>query len=224
MHTICHMVISLDGRTTGDFLTTPQGLAAADHYYEINRTDPAQAYACGRTTMEGSFTGGHQPDWAAFESAGVPAGDFVATLAPRYAVCFDRLGRLGWQTGTVDDADPGYGGAHVVEVLSPAAPAAARAYYRSIGVSYIVADSLPQALEKLQSHFGITRMLLEGGSEINGAFLRAGLIDELSLVVAPITARPEDKPLFATSDMSSFRLISTTPHPSGSLLLRYARA
>ena len=90
MLTICHMVISLDGRTTGDFLTTPQGLAAAEHYYEINRTDPAQAYACGRTTMEGSFTGGHQPDWAAFESARVPAGDFVATLAPRYAVCFDR--------------------------------------------------------------------------------------------------------------------------------------
>ena len=224
MHTICHMVISLDGRTTGDFLTTPQGLAAADHYYEINRTDPAHAYACGRTTMESSFTGGHQPDWAAFESAGVPAGDFVATLAPRYAVCFDRLGRLGWQTGTVDDADPGYGGAHVVEVISPAAPSAARAYYRSIGVSYIVAATLSQALEKLQSHFGITRMLLEGGSEINGAFLRADLIDELSLVVAPITARPGDKPLFATSDMSSFRLISTTPHPSGSLLLRYARA
>ena len=87
-----------------------------------------------------------------------------------------------------------------------------------------MAATLPQALEKLQNHFGITRMLLEGGSEINGAFLRAGLIDELSLIVAPITASPEDKPLFATSDMSSFRLISTTPHPSGSLLLRYARA
>ena len=43
MLTICHMVISLDGRTTGDFLTTPQGLAAADHYYEINRPAPAQA-------------------------------------------------------------------------------------------------------------------------------------------------------------------------------------
>lgn len=224
MKILCHMVISLDGRTTGDFLTTPQGLASAEHYYDINRNDPAQAYACGRTTMESSFTGGHQPDWATFEDATVPAGDFVATLAPRYAVCFDRLGRLGWQSSTVEDADPGYGGAHVVEVISPAAPSAARAYYRSIGVSYIVADSLPLALEKLQSHFGITRMLLEGGSEINGAFLRADLIDELSLVIAPITARPDDKPLFAGSDIVPFQLISATPHPSGSLHLRYAKA
>ncbi len=71
--------------------------------------------------MESSFTGGHQPDWDAFARASVPAGDFVATLAPRYAVCFDRFGRLGWQSSTIEDADPGYGGAHVVEGLSPAA-------------------------------------------------------------------------------------------------------
>lgn len=223
MHTICHMVVSLDGRVTGDFLTTPQGLAAAELYYGLNRTDPAQAFACGRITMEGSFTGGHQPDWAAFASTPVPDGDFVATSAPRYAVCFDRLGRLGWQSNHVDDADPGYGGSHVVEVLSPAAPAAARAWYRSVGVSYIVAATLPQALEKLQVHFGIDRLLLEGGSELNTAFLRAGLVDELSLVVAPLVAQAQDKPLFDAADMVPFRLISATPR-SGPLHLRYARA
>ncbi len=33
--------------------------------------------------------------------------------------------------------------------------------------------------------FGITTLLLEGGGNINGAFLQAGLIDEVSLLLAP---------------------------------------
>ena len=32
---ICHMVTSIDGRVTGDFLSTVQGVAASEVYYEI---------------------------------------------------------------------------------------------------------------------------------------------------------------------------------------------
>lgn len=53
---------------------------------------------------------------------------------------------------------------------------------------------------------GINSILLEGGSIVNGYFQRAGVIDELSFVVAPIIAEAEDKPLFMDSKASDFKL------------------
>jgi len=62
-------------------------------------------------------------------------------------------------------------------------------------------------LRKLKSLIGAETFLLEGGSIINGAFQEAEAIDELSLVVAPLVADSKDKPLFAKSNMSAFKLI-----------------
>mgnify|MGYP003290364475 CR=1 FL=1 len=62
------------------------------------------------------------------------------------------------------------------------------------------------ALEKLKSLVDINYILLEGGSIVNGYFQRAGVIDELSLVVAPIIADTDDKPLFMNSAVSDFEL------------------
>ena len=62
------------------------------------------------------------------------------------------------------------------------------------------------ALEKLKTLMGINSILLEGGSIVNGYFERAGVIDELSLVVAPIIAEADDKPLFMDSIASDFKL------------------
>lgn len=45
---------------------------------------------------------------------------------------------------------------------------------------------LAKVLDKLAKQFGIRRLLLEGGGKINGTFLAANLIDELSILVAPI--------------------------------------
>ena len=42
------------------------------------------------------------------------------------------------------------------------------------------------ALKKLRRLFGVKRMTVQGGGITNGAFLNAGLLDELSLIVAPI--------------------------------------
>lgn len=221
---VCHMVMTPDGKVTGDFLSTPECEAAAELYYDINRADPATAFACGRVTMEGSFTHGWQPDLAPFEGADVEPGDFVAQAAARrYAVAFDRMGCLGWQAPEIEDADPGYGGSHIVEVLSSAASLAYRAYLRSIGVSYIVADDIPMALCKLRDLFGIERMLLEGGADINGAFLRAGAVDELSLVLAPVIGAAGDKSLFTGAVLTSF-VPAGVEHPEGPYpVLRFKR-
>lgn len=40
-------------------------------------------------------------------------------------------------------------------------------------------------MDTLGGVFGLTTLSLEGGGKINGAFLKAGLIDEISLLVYP---------------------------------------
>ena len=44
---------------------------------------------------------------------------------------------------------------------------------------------LPLALRKIADRFGVTTLMLEGGGRINGGMLAAGLIDEVSVLVAP---------------------------------------
>lgn len=45
---------------------------------------------------------------------------------------------------------------------------------------------LSKVLVKLGREFGIRKLLLEGGGKINGSFLSADLIDELSVLIAPV--------------------------------------
>lgn len=63
--------------------------------------------------------------------------------------------------------------------------------------------------------------MLEGGSIINGAFLKADAVDELSLVVAPVTANAEDKPLFSDCSSHPFTGASAKVMTSGAVWLRY---
>ena len=157
---ICHMTTSIDGKVTGKFLETPQGLMAADEYYRVHRDLHADAFACGRITMEGSFTGGWYPDLKPFEGVSVSRDDHVADPdAGFFCVAFDRRGRLGWKTPVIEDYDPGYDGAHIVEVLCEDVKDAYLAWLRSAGISYIFAGSkemdLSLALSKLRSLFKI---------------------------------------------------------------------
>ena len=228
---ICHMVQSLDGKVTGDFLYTPACEPATDLYYQLNRDLPSQGFACGRVTMEGSFTQGWYPDLTAFSGVTVPEGDFVADhKACRFAVSFDRRGRLGWKEPVIVDEDPGYGGCHIIQVMCQGVDTAYLAYLRKTGVSYLLAGSddldLPLALHTLKTLFGIETLLLEGGSIINGTFQRAGLIDELSLVVAPVTGADQDFPLFYgfnKDEMADYALAEQIDQGEHVMWMRYKR-
>ena len=66
-------------------------------------------------------------------------------------------------------------------------------------------------------------MLLEGGSEINGAFERAGLIDELSLVQTSVIADADSKPLFEQSSLENYILKEAKMVLDSVLYLRYLR-
>lgn len=209
---ICHMITSIDGKVTGTFLSSDAAAGAVDHYFKVHRSFQADAFACGRITMEESFTGGWYPDLSAFEGQKVERKDYIADCnADFYAVAFDRHGKLGWKDSRIHDEDPGYDQAHIIQVLCEDVPDAYLAYLRSIGVSYLFAGKedidLSEALYKLWSKCFIRKLLLEGGSLLNGVFERADVIDELSIVQAPVIGGKEDGPLFDQSVNGRFQLI-----------------
>lgn len=100
---------------------------------------------------------------------------------------------------------------------------------RARGVSYLLAGArevdLALALEKIGARFGVRTLMLEGGGRINGGMLRAGLIDEVSLLMAPVVdGRIGTPALFdVESDVSPQRLslLDVERRADGVLQLRY---
>lgn len=211
---ICHMLVSLDGKVTGKFLSREEAIKGAEIYYEKNRTLKNNGFICGRVTMEESFTNKYCPDLNKYQNSSISKEDYVAsTNYEKYAVSFDRKGQLGWTNSVIIDEDPGYNNAHIIEVLTENVKVEYLAYLQDIKVSYIFAGkeelSVRLALEKLKRLFNIDTLLLEGGSIINGAFLKEDLVDELSLVYVPLLGEIDDKPLFYDSEITNFELIFT---------------
>jgi riboflavin biosynthesis pyrimidine reductase len=107
---------------------------------------------------------------------------FARRDAKVYGVVLDAHGKIAWGRSKI-------GGDPIVVVLSESVPDAHLAGLRAEGVSYIFAGKsqldLALTLEVLNRELGVKRLLLEGGGGTNGAFLRAGLIDELSLILCP---------------------------------------
>src|SRR5204863_5167984 len=80
------------------------------------------------------------------------------------------------------------------------------AFLRERDVSYLLAGArdvdLAIALEKIGARFGVRTLMLEGGGRINGGMLRAGLIDEVSLLVAPVADGRIGTPALFDVDLS----------------------
>ena len=134
------------------------------------------------------------------------------------------MGKLRWSSADIE-------GDHLISVLSERAPAEYLAVLRNTGISYVVAGEsavdLVKAVNLLGEHFGIRRLLLEGGGHINGAFLEAGLLDELSLLVAPgIDGRHDIPAVFdgitpTRGKAVPLRLKSVNRRESDTLWIRY---
>lgn len=230
---ICHMVMSIDGKVTGDYLSRPECEKATDIYYKINRNYKADGFICGRVTMESSFTDGGCPYLTQCESVKHDMNlkmDFILDneyLSGFYAIAFDPKGKLGWKSNKIIDEDPGYGGAQIIEVLTEQVDPRYLGYLESMEIPYIFAGEteidVELALFKLKNIIGINNLLLEGGSIANGYFERADVIDELSLVVAPLIARSDDKPLFMDSNIADYELKEIKQYENGVVWTNYKR-
>ncbi len=145
--------------------------------------------------------------------------------AAAYGIALDAHGKIAWGRSDI-------GGDPIVAVLTEQVSDAHLAGLRRDGVSYIFAGAreldLALALDILNRELGIERLLLEGGGKSNGSFLRAGLIDEISLAICPAIDGAKGGPHVFDSDMAgptapvrSMTLVSSEVLDGGAIWLRY---
>jgi 2,5-diamino-6-(ribosylamino)-4(3H)-pyrimidinone 5'-phosphate reductase len=179
-YVICHMVPSVDGRIVTQGWSFPKSGHA--EYERTAQTFGAQAWIIGRISMEPYAGKARIP--ARKKPTPIARTDFIARRdAASYAIALDPSGKLTWKSSSIDEE-------HVITVLTEQVSDDYLAFLQSKGVSYLFGGKkeldLEKVLQKLRKEFGIKRLLLEGGGKINGSFLEADLIDELSVLLAPI--------------------------------------
>lgn len=122
------------------------------------------------------------------------------------------------------------GPARVVLFTTPRTPAPEIARLRSSGIQVFVQDAervdLRQVLSRLKQE-GFQRLMVEGGATLNFEMLRLGLVDELTIYVAPILFGGESAPTLAggagLSDQSAvpLKLLTAEKWEDGGVLLHY---
>lgn len=216
---VCHMVASIDGRIDCSMVDKISG----DEYYSTLEALDCPSFVEGKVTTEHyhSLPGHYQPDDATPIAKEVW---YKATAADGYQICPDTNGTLLWSE---ERDEP------LVILLSEKAPAEYLGYLRDRGISYIVAGKeridLVRAVDILGAEFGVKRLAVLGGGKINGGFLSAGLIDEISLLLAPgIDGRSNQPSLFdGVADSNSFvptklKLKSAQTIDNGVLWIKYS--
>ena len=220
---ICLMVASVDGRTLHS-RWRPKG-APGDLFEQVHDELDGDAWLVGRLTGQ-EFAKGKPYPLSNRESFPREAW-FARRDAKAHGVVLDAHGKIAWGRSDI-------GGDPIVAVLCEAVSDAHLAGLRGEGVSYIFAGKsqldLALTLEILNRELGVKRLLLEGGGGTNGAFLRAGLVDELNLVICPAVDGAKGAPsVFESSEAESDRrapvtamtLESSKALDGGAMLLRY---
>jgi riboflavin biosynthesis pyrimidine reductase len=192
-YVICHMLPSIDGRIVTRGWDVKNG---SQEYERAAETFDADAWIIGRISMQPYAGNARVPARRTREP--IAREDFVAPhAATSYAIAIDPSGKLRWSACDID-------GEHVITVLTESVSNNYLAFLQEKGVSYLFGGKsridLARVLRKLRARFGIRKLLLEGGGKINGSFLAADLIDELSILVAPIADGSVGTPTLFDSD------------------------
>jgi riboflavin biosynthesis pyrimidine reductase len=222
-HVICLVACSIDGRTLPS-RWRPKG-AAGDYFEEVHDELAGDAWVIGRVTGQ-EFAKGKPYPRSGNET--FPRKPWLPSAkAKAYGIVLDAHGRIGWGRSDI-------GGDPIVVVLTEAVADAQLAGLRSEGVHYFFAGKthidLSLTLDILNRELGVKRLLVEGGGATNGAFLRAGLVDEINLIVCPGVDGTKGAPsAFDTAEAASgqqapikaMTLESNQTLDGGAVLLRY---
>lgn len=109
----------------------------------------------------------------------VPPGDFLPAVgSPRWFAVVDGRGRMEWTF-------KGDGTTRLLVVVNESTPSGYLGYLRTSEIPYVSAAGLPEMIGKFGSVLGATCIVSEAGGGLNGALLRAGLVDELHVITVP---------------------------------------
>jgi riboflavin biosynthesis pyrimidine reductase len=172
------MMSLLDGRIDCDVTEQIEG---GDEYYEaLNQLD-CPSTLMGRVTMQMHYALA-EPFKAEDKT---PIGNkqhHVAIASKGYLVAIDTMGKLRWPQNQFDG----------MPLLVITSEDCSKEYHDTLTkqhISWIATGKdgidLPGAMEMLHKDFNVERLSVTGGGNINGAFLKAGLLDEVSMMWCP---------------------------------------
>ncbi len=223
-HITCHMACSIDGRTLPG-RWTPSGAHSHAVYEDLHGRLGGGSWIVGRVTGREFAKRETYPERT---DAEFPRTAWLPHPAAKaYGIVLDAHGKIAWGRSDV-------GGDPIVVVLTKAVSDAHLAGLREDGVGYVFAGDadldLRDVVAVLGAELGVDRLLLEGGGHLNGGFLRAGLVDEISLMLVPAIDGTKGAPtLFDGADPSPsarlpiqhLTLISHDVLDGGNVWLRY---
>jgi riboflavin biosynthesis pyrimidine reductase len=167
------------------------------------------------------------PDDAGLYEDYLPASVFDSPNHVGWLAMVDGRGRV--RSGMKEF--PGWEGWHTLHLVSHTTPREYLAFLRRSEIPYLVAGhehvDLVQIMVKLSALLGVSTVISTAGSRLNGALLRAGLVDEVSLVLAPaLVGGSKTPPLFESEDLGEswptpLELLSVESDAGGRVAVRY---
>ncbi|WP_313441472.1 dihydrofolate reductase family protein [Novosphingobium sp.] len=224
-YVVCHMMGPLDGglvvsRWSASTGRTTDALVA--DYERVHRELKGDAWIAGRSVGAEFATG--EPQQLGLDHPATRPLHISVRNAAEYAIIIDPHGKLHWSESHIDDGA-------IFMVLGPTVADAHLARLAALGISYFVMPSqvmdLRLLLRTLADNLGIKRLLLEGGAATNAAFFKAGLVDEVSLLLFPAIGGHSDARSLFESDKEGLaekmrlEMISTEVRSGSSVHLRY---
>lgn len=229
-YVICHMLSSLDGKIDGEFFSAPECAPALQKFSDARAYYDCNATLYGTTTMAEGYADGTVTKFPE-SGAAYPREDYIAQSdVQNYIVSVDPKGILAFCGKYLEKK--GRPRAHIIEVLTEQVSDAYISYLRGLDISYIFAGKetldCKAVLEKLRERFGIGKLMISGGGLINWSFVQEDLIDELSLVLAPVAdGNRKSVSIFEKADFlperepAAFTLKDIEQSDGGVLWLRY---
>ena len=216
---VCHMMMSLDGRI--DCAMTSK-LKGVNDYYETLENLNLDSTLSGRVTAELEMALPGKFNASTYTELGKTAFSKLFD-ADGYEIVVDSKGTLLWDMQT-DTEKP------LLIITSENVSKEYIDYLESNNISWIATGKdkadLVAACEILAENFGVKRMGVVGGPIINTAFLKAGLLDEISILLGVgIDGRGNMPSVFdgldTDADVTPLELIDVQKFSDGAVWLRY---
>ncbi len=176
-HIISHMMESVDGSI--DCAMT-ELIDPSNSYYDALELLDCDSTLEGRVTKQIHYA---RPERFVADDL-TPIGKAAfhkAAEGNSFDIALDTHGSLRWPDRAAAD--------RLLVITDTACPNAYHDYLTSNNISWIAVGEkcidLNKAVDILAAQFGVKRLAVVGGGTVNGSFLNAGLLDEVSVMIGP---------------------------------------
>ena len=215
---ICYMMMSIDGRI--DCAMTEK--LPGDEYYKILESFNAPSSLYGRVTaeLEMALPG----KFSSKMNSPLNKEDFYKAISSDgYEIIVDSHGTLLWED-QINEEKP------LLIITTEKVNKEYLNYLKEKHISWIASGkdkiNLKRACEILKNEFNVDKMVVLGGGHINGSFLEANLLDEISVLIGSgVDGREGMCSVFdglsMDSEVKRLKLEKVESFDSGAVLIRY---